>query len=494
MVVNFKPPRGPNTLTSSVRARDDAIASSDGRYVSRTTTRDEGEDEDGRFVRLRVEVVDDDDDDDASTSASCDARFDAYVHETCAAAGRTFARRGGGALGGASVRFASRRGVPRGCVRLSEAQRHNLRACADKEMEFEAIDVDAIDVATDVTVELSVVDARAVTSVVDAKTARRAVVNALGAAGRVVSTSEVYVISIEDIAYRARIAEVNTLCEEEKATAIAYHCFRARVGMETTFFARSSDENRLRFKNDEARQRRSPCREIIHVHTRDGEVFHVHRRLLRSCIALTGAVRRAGGALGEDGGRDDVVRANIDVETDVFDRVLVFLECAAMGKTPPNYEIRIMESLCDAAKSLGCRELGDFCEAKLGVYASRLREFEWDEIVALNDAGGVLCVIDGMVLDVKRWLPEHPGGDFIIPNQSLNIDAARHFEMYHSSKESFLYLKEFYVGEVRVEDKSRMPVPAPPASENFLSQLREWTTFRLGAGERTKPRAHLGQN
>ena len=88
---------------------------------------------------------------------------------------------------------------------------------------------------------------------------------------------------------------------------------------------------------------------------------------------MTGAVRRAGGALGEDGGRDDVVRANVDVDTDVFDRVLVFLECAAMGKTPPNYEIRIMESLCDAAKSLGCRELGDFCEAKLGVYASRLR-------------------------------------------------------------------------------------------------------------------------
>ena len=118
-------------------------------------------------------------------------------------------------------------------------------------MEFEAIDVDAIDVATDVTVELSVVDSRAVTSVVDAKTARRAVVNALGAAGRVVSTSEVYVISIEDVAYRARIAEVNTLCEEEKATAIAYHCFRARVGMETTFFSGSSD-NRLHIKRRSA--------------------------------------------------------------------------------------------------------------------------------------------------------------------------------------------------------------------------------------------------
>ena len=79
-----------------------------------------------------------------------------------------------------------------------------------------------------------------------------------------------------------------------------------------------------------------------------------------------------------------------------------------MGKTPPNYEIRIMESLCDAAKSLGCRGCGDFCEAKLGVSGVQIREFEWDEIVALNDAGGVLCVIDGMVLDVKRWLPSIP--------------------------------------------------------------------------------------
>lgn len=47
---------------------------------------------------------------------------------------------------------------------------------------------------------------------------------------------------------------------------------------------------------------------------------------------------------------------------------------------------------------------------------------------------GVWIVVDGMVLDVKRWLPEHPGGDRIIPAQSLNAEAARHFELYHSSK------------------------------------------------------------
>ena len=41
----------------------------------------------------------------------------------------------------------------------------------------------------------------------------------------------------------------------------------------------------------------------------------------------------------------------------------------------------------------------------------------------------VLLVIDYMVLDVKNWLPEHPGGDMIIPAQSLNKDASTHFEL-----------------------------------------------------------------
>lgn len=34
-----------------------------------------------------------------------------------------------------------------------------------------------------------------------------------------------------------------------------------------------------------------------------------------------------------------------------------------------------------------------------------------------------------MVLDVGRWLPEHPGGAAIIPKQSLNLDCARFFEV-----------------------------------------------------------------
>ena len=102
-----------------------------------------------------------------------------------------------------------------------------------------------------------------------------------------------------------------------------------------------------------------------------------------------------------------------------------------------------------------------------------------------------------MVLDVKRWLPEHPGGDKIIPAQSLRADAARHFELYHSSRESFLYLKHFYVGEVFADDRASVPlVPGPPASDDFLQQLREYTEdFRVDAAELPEEnvRAHLAR-
>ena len=45
------------------------------------------------------------------------------------------------------------------------------------------------------------------------------------------------------------------------------------------------------------------------------------------------------------------------------------------------------------------------------------------DITAHNDAGGAWLVVDGMVLDVKRWLPEHPAGIRSYP-RILRADAA----------------------------------------------------------------------
>ena len=83
-----------------------------------------------------------------------------------------------------------------------------------------------------------------------------------------------------------------------------------------------------------------------------------------------------------------------------------------------------------------------------------------------------------MVLDVTDWLSEHPGGSSIIPAQALDLDCARFFEVYHASRESFLYLKEFYIGEVSALDLEVVPSPAAP-SPDFLSQLRAFTEWRI---------------
>ena len=191
-----------------------------------------------------------------------------------------------------------------------------------------------------------------------------------------------------------------------------------------------------------------------------------------------------------------------------FDKVLLWLERESLGSALPEYDVRTAEALVGAAETLGLVSLADACRASLGAHERRIKTHFWRDVLAHNEAGGVRVVVDGMVLDVKRWLPEHPGGDRIIPSQSVNVDATRHFELYHSSKESFLYLRAFYVGEIVAEDVGLIPPPKtnkatgavdPPASRAFLEQLREYTRgFRIDnkraadADSDHAPRVHLG--
>ena len=85
--------------------------------------------------------------------------------------------------------------------------------------------------------------------------------------------------------------------------------------------------------------------------------------------------------------------------------------------------------------------------------------------------------MDGMVLDISRWIDEHPGGASIIPTQALNIDCTIFFEMYHVSRQSFLYLKSFYIGELAPEDAAtlRSSTKGVEASQGFIDALRSYT-------------------
>ena len=68
------------------------------------------------------------------------------------------------------------------------------------------------------------------------------------------------------------------------------------------------------------------------------------------------------------------------------------------------------------------------------------------------------------------------------PHTALNVDSTVFFEIYHASKQSFLYLKEFYIGELAVEDRILVPPSGKDgvkASEAFLEQLNKLTKWRL---------------
>lgn len=61
------------------------------------------------------------------------------------------------------------------------------------------------------------------------------------------------------------------------------------------------------------------------------------------------------------------------------------------------------------------------------------------------------------------------------------MDCTSFFEIYHASRQSFLYLKEFYIGELAEADLERVPMPPGevPPSAAFLEQLRRVTPWRL---------------
>lgn len=69
------------------------------------------------------------------------------------------------------------------------------------------------------------------------------------------------------------------------------------------------------------------------------------------------------------------------------------------------------------------------------------------------------------------------------------MDSTVWFELYHASRESFTFIKEFYIGEVQQEDLSSVPRAtdalgfgreAGTASDEFMDQLRSFCDpFRI---------------
>uniref|UniRef100_A0A7S3UBV0 Cytochrome b5 heme-binding domain-containing protein n=1 Tax=Picocystis salinarum TaxID=88271 RepID=A0A7S3UBV0_9CHLO len=290
--------------------------------------------------------------------------------------------------------------------------------------------------------------------------------------GIIVAVGQVVLLPYQGVMLAAQVMGTSNLSEEEKEAALFFHCYRGRVTT-NTFISVSVPDNidaGIILHNCTKAPETTPARGEVDVYTNDGEWFPVKKQILRPCISFTTHVRKAAGAR---------ISVHVDVPCLIFDKVLIFLELQAQNKER-EYEVDIgaLESLLTAAEVLNNCALRDFCLDRLGDFSSRMRLYCWEEVIQNNSKGGVWIAIDGMVLDVKRWLPEHPGGQRIIPEQAKNVDSTTFFEVYHASRESFLYLKHFYIGEVQEDDLCLIPRSTLP-SEEFLVQLREYTDFRI---------------
>eukprot|EP00965_Chrysotila_dentata_P212811 6187264-Pleurochrysis_carterae.AAC.6 len=88
--------------------------------------------------------------------------------------------------------------------------------------------------------------------------------------------------------------------------------------------------------------------------------------------------------------------------------------------------------------------------------------------------------------------------------QALDKDCAVFFELYHASRESFQYLREFYIGtqactcpcEIYSEERHLVPMEKETASPEFMQQLKDFCSeFRLSEEETLHAAAacsHLG--
>ncbi|KAJ8535082.1 hypothetical protein ON010_g13656 [Phytophthora cinnamomi] len=223
--------------------------------------------------------------------------------------------------------------------------------------------------------------------------------------------------------------------------------------------------------------------DVVTVLTNDEEEFPVKKKLLFPCIKLSSAVLSGRGVH-----KDASTTIEVDVDCCTFDRVLLYLEHEARNDgTEFKFDPAVTDDLLAAAITVGCIGLQEVCQRRFGEFETRVRKeaIRWEEVVRRNESGEVWLVMQGMVLDITRWIPEHPGGSELIAQEAMNIDSTVMFEIYHASRQSFRYLKQFYIGELSEFDLATIPKSREQPSEAFIQELQQYTTWRIKPEEHT---------
>ncbi|KAF4046118.1 Cytochrome b5-like Heme/Steroid binding domain [Phytophthora infestans] len=287
--------------------------------------------------------------------------------------------------------------------------------------------------------------------------------------------------------YFVRVLEIDAEDEEETELTMP-DSYRGRVDEDAQVFVSSEGGQSPAFEllnatPINAAGLASMRSDVVTVLTNDEEEFPVKKKLLFPCIKLSSAVLSGKGVH-----KDASSTIEVDVDCCTFDRVLLYLEHEARNDgTEFNFDPSVTDNLLAAAITVGCIGLQEVCQRRFGEFATRVRNeaIRWAEVVRRNEAGEVWLVMQGMVLDITRWIPEHPGGSELIAQEAMNVDSTVMFEIYHASRQSFRYLKQFYMGELSEFDIAVMPKSKEQPSEAFIQELQQYTTWRIKPQEHT---------
>ncbi len=256
----------------------------------------------------------------------------------------------------------------------------------------------------------------------------------------VLTVNECLVVTVDDKELVCRISRVQVAfddgptsdsCNEVTAAeAILEEPFRGRIMINTAFFIQTSNLDAIKINGGKVLPEGRLPDDVIHITTSDDEWFPVRRLLLAPCIHLTKYVQHGKGIYKYDSSNEysqqskanskrspdaptDGIHCFVDIDCCTFDRVLVFIMSQMY---PEEYkfalELSEMNALSHAAEVLGLLALSDLCQSQLSSFESRVRKDEYirfSEIQKRNENNELLIIIDGMVLDITRWIDEHPG-------------------------------------------------------------------------------------
>ncbi|CBZ24514.1 putative cytochrome b5 [Leishmania mexicana MHOM/GT/2001/U1103] len=109
-----------------------------------------------------------------------------------------------------------------------------------------------------------------------------------------------------------------------------------------------------------------------------------------------------------------------------------------------------------------------------------LRVYSWEEIAKHTNDDDCWVVMYDKVLDVSKWLQEHPGGLDPIKDMA-GMDITNSFESIGHSSTALVKSKSFIIGcvdpeesKMRKEAAKKASAPAPKWSETKREELRHY--------------------